>query len=142
MEIEKFVNKKSQVLKTAMYEGSRRDRTLAKVQSGSLDVLICSYNTLAADWKKLRKFKSSQSDNAKKKGKFTFSLSTDGLDMEQKSVDLKMKLYCEKEEAFLKVVAFKENSKWVYEELYVLIPTINRRIQLLNTQKLWTKLPT
>ena len=66
MEIEKFVNKKSQVLKTAMYEGPRRDRTLAKVQSGSLDVLICSYNTLAADWKKLRKFKSSQSANAKK----------------------------------------------------------------------------
>lgn len=77
-----------------------------------------------------------KTNEAKKKGKFTFSLSSDGFDMEQKSVDLKMKLYGKKEEAFLKVVAFKENSKWVYEELYVHIPTINKRIQLLNAQQL------
>ena len=77
-----------------------------------------------------------KTDETKKKGKFTFSLSTDGFDMEQKSVDLKMKLNGKKEEAFLKVIAFKENSKWMYEELYVLIPTINKKIQLLNTQQL------
>lgn len=56
MEIDKFVHaKEKNILKVAIYQGSRRDRTLDKVQHASLDVLICSYQTLAADFKMYKK---------------------------------------------------------------------------------------
>jgi SNF2 family DNA or RNA helicase len=54
-EFEKYVNKNSEVLKIDFYQGYKRHRALDKVKSGSLDVLIVSYETLAADLKKSRK---------------------------------------------------------------------------------------
>jgi SNF2 family DNA or RNA helicase len=49
-EIDKFVNtKRKDILKVDIYQGPKRELTLQKVQNGNLDILICSYQTLAAD---------------------------------------------------------------------------------------------
>lgn len=57
-EFKKFVNTDAQgeVLKIAFYQGYKRHTTLAQVQAGSLDVLIASYETVAADLKKAQHF--------------------------------------------------------------------------------------
>ncbi|PQJ80692.1 hypothetical protein BTO18_16605 [Polaribacter porphyrae] len=76
------------------------------------------------------------SDKQKKKGSFTFSLGGNGLNINQNSVDLKIGLIGEKGSAILNVVAFKENSKWIYKNIYVTIPNSNKKIKLLNNKKI------
>lgn len=66
----------------------------------------------------------------KKKGNFTFSIGGDGFDMNQNSIDIKIILKGEKDEAILKVIAHKENSKWIYEELSVFVTSEEKRINL------------
>ena len=61
-EIDKFVHKeKKNILKIEIYQGAKRVEVLRKVQDGKLDILICSYQTLAAD---LKKQKQQQEDEA------------------------------------------------------------------------------
>ena len=56
-EFNKFVNTDDkEVLKIAFYQGPKRHKTLARVHAGSLDVLIASYETVAADMKKSKTF--------------------------------------------------------------------------------------
>ena len=72
----------------------------------------------------------------KKKGSFTFSLNSKGFKVKQNSVDLNIKLKGQKNSASLRVLAFKENSKWVYKKLYVIIPSLSKEIKLPKPEKL------
>lgn len=54
-EIDKFVHKKKKnILKVEIYQGPRRIEVLRKLHEGKLDILICSYQTLASDFKKYK----------------------------------------------------------------------------------------
>jgi SNF2 family DNA or RNA helicase len=52
MEIDKFVNKQDKVVNVAIYQGNSRERELMRVKRHEVDVFICSYQTLVADFKK------------------------------------------------------------------------------------------
>ena len=67
----------------------------------------------------------------KRKGRFSLSLNTDGFDLDEKEIDLKLNLIGEKDKALLKVVAYKKEGKWIYKEMYALIPSLNKKINLL-----------
>jgi hypothetical protein len=66
----------------------------------------------------------------KTKGSFTFSLGSDGFDMNQNSIDLKIELKGDKDNAILNVIAYKSDTKWIYEELSVLVPSVEKKIIL------------
>jgi SNF2 family DNA or RNA helicase len=56
MEINKFVNKQGKVLNVEIYQGSKREKELIKVKRHKVDVFICSYQTLVADFKKYNEY--------------------------------------------------------------------------------------
>lgn len=68
----------------------------------------------------------------KKKGKFSFSLNSDGFDMNQKNINLKINIRGTKGEAYLKVLAEKEETSWVYEEISVITTSESKKINLLK----------
>lgn len=65
MEIDKFVNKHTKVLNVAIYQGSKREEELIKVKRHQVDVLICSYQTLAADFKKYDEYQVAMEEDDK-----------------------------------------------------------------------------
>jgi SNF2 family DNA or RNA helicase len=63
MEIDKFVNQQTKVLHVAIYQGSHREKELMRVKRHQVDVLVCSYQTLVADFKKYKEYQAAMEEN-------------------------------------------------------------------------------
>lgn len=67
----------------------------------------------------------------KNEGEFSLSLSFDGFDFEQKSINTTINLEGEKGKGTLVVIGKKVGSDWIYDKLYVVVASTGEKIDLL-----------
>ena len=76
----------------------------------------------------------SHSEQNKKKTRISLSFDGDKIDVEQQNINSELLLVGEKGEVILKIVGYKQNDIWIYQELSITVPNSEEKIYLLPSK--------